>query len=58
MAVTERWFTYEQVAERYGVTRMTVFRWAKSGLLRAKKIGGKVYFTESALRTFERRKTV
>lgn len=58
MSVTERWFTYSQVAERYGVSKMTVWRWVKSGLLQAKKIGGKVYFTEYSLKAFERRKVV
>lgn len=55
MAITEKWFTYRDVADRYGVTTMTVYRWVKDGRIKPRIIGGRVYFTEYALRQFERK---
>jgi excisionase family DNA binding protein len=34
-----RWFSEEEIAERYGVSIFTVKRWRKSGRLKAKRLG-------------------
>ena len=49
------YFTSEEVAKRYGVKVVTVWRWIKKGLLEASKMGGKFYrISEAALLAFER----
>ena len=45
----------KQVAERYGLNVMTIYRWIKTGKLPAVKIGGKCYrIKASDLANFER----
>ena len=52
-------YTYYEVMERYGITsRSTIHRWVRLGLLKPTKIGGRVYFTEYALKSFEKGKVV
>ncbi len=39
MTALPRWYTEDEVAERYGVSIFTVQRWRKAGALRAKRLG-------------------
>lgn len=45
----------EQVCSRYKVTRWTVHRWVREGLLTPTKVVRRTYFTPNAITTFERR---
>lgn len=51
-AVDETYFTVEEVAERFKVSHMTVYRWIKAGELDAYKIGGEFRITEAAIERF------
>lgn len=48
-------YTYKTVAERYGVSETTVRLWVKRGWLKARKLGGRIYFTPEDMNNFERR---
>lgn len=48
----ERYYTIDQVAERFGVTRAGVYKWMKSGQLRYVVVGAHRRITESAIRDF------
>jgi excisionase family DNA binding protein len=48
----ERYYTIDQVAERFGVTRAGVYKWMKSGQLRYVVVGAHRRITESAIREF------
>lgn len=48
-------YTYKSIADRYGVSEATVRVWVKKGWLRARKLGGRVYFTPEDVLNFERR---
>lgn len=39
MSVTKSYFSLKEAAELLGVSRITVFRWVKSGKLKATKVG-------------------
>lgn len=49
----EELYTCKDVAERYKVKVPTVWTWARTGKLKATKIGKTYYFTAAALREFE-----
>lgn len=40
-------------AKILGVARVTAWRWAKDGKLKAKKIGGRAYTTHAAIKEFQ-----
>ncbi len=44
-------YNVEEIAELFGVNRMTVYRWNKNGLLRLKKIGKRYYAQKKDLET-------
>jgi len=50
----ERYYTIDQVAERFGVTRATVYNWMKGGQLRYVLVGSHRRITETAVREFVR----
>lgn len=48
----EEFFTPEEVADRFKVTRRTIYRWIKEGRLQSVKVGDLVRITKSALEEF------
>ncbi len=48
----ERYYTIEQVAERFGVTRAAVYKWMKQGQLDFVVIGSHRRITDSAIKAF------
>lgn len=50
--VEETYFTVEEVAERLKVSRMSVYRWIKTGQLDAYKLGGEFRISEEAVERF------
>ena len=52
LKVDERYATLPEVAERLKVSRRTVYRWIKSGDLKAYQFGREYRITESALKNF------
>lgn len=51
----EKMYTAAQVAERYGVSKRTVWEWIRLGKLRAFTVGGRCYRVPTdALADFER----
>lgn len=52
----ERWYTVADVAQRFGVTRKTVYQWIDDGLLGANKLGWRtIRITQSQLDAFLQR---
>lgn len=49
----EKFYSCEQIAERYGVHVVTVWRWIRKRELPAIKIGKQYFITEEALADFE-----
>lgn len=43
----EKYFTAEEAAEKLGVTKTTLWRWAKTGYLKKNKVGNKILYKES-----------
>lgn len=57
-AFMEKLYTAAQVAERYGVSKRTVWEWIRLGKLRAVTVGGRCYRVPAdALADFERTAT-
>lgn len=50
----EKFFTCEQIAERYGVNVVTVWRWIRKQELSAVKIGNQYRIMAKDIETFER----
>lgn len=49
-----KWLDQSELAERYGVTRQTIYRWRKRGLAPpAHRIGGRYLFKESEVDEWE-----
>lgn len=48
----EKFYTVDQVAEVFGVTRTTVYEWMKTGRLAYVQVGGRRRVTQSALDAF------
>lgn len=46
----EKLYTPTEFAEKHQVTKMTLNRWVKAGILKQTKYGGKVYYKESNLK--------
>ncbi|HNQ67811.1 MAG TPA: helix-turn-helix domain-containing protein [Bacteroidales bacterium] len=44
---TEKVFTREEVVIKFNICAATLWRWTKYGHLKSKKIGGRVYYSES-----------
>ena len=49
----ERVYTCNEIAERYGVTVCTVYKWIRDGAMRAIRIGKAYRIKESAVLEFE-----
>jgi excisionase family DNA binding protein len=45
----ENLLTVKQVAELFGVTRITLWRWDRDGTLKAHKIGRNIRYKESVI---------
>lgn len=43
----ENYLTAEEAAEKLGVTKTTLWRWAKTGYLKKNKVGNKILYKES-----------
>jgi excisionase family DNA binding protein len=52
--MSEQYFTVKEVAERFKVSRQSVYDWISEGRLRAVKIGQRTRIPESALEAFVR----
>ena len=52
----EKFYSCEQIAERYSVHVVTVWRWIRKRQLPAIKIGKQYFITEEALADFERKR--
>ena len=52
----ENFYSCEQIAERYGVHVVTVWRWIRKAELPAIKIGRQYFITHDALAEFERKR--
>lgn len=50
-----KYYTCEEIAERYRVKTATVWGWIRGGKLCAVRIGGLYRITEEAMAQFERR---
>ena len=50
--MNEHYYTIDQVAERFGVTRAAVYKWMKAGQLQYVVVGAHRRITESAIRMF------
>lgn len=50
-----KYYTCEEIAERYRVKTATVWGWIRNGRLSAIRIGGLYRVTEDAMRQFEGR---
>lgn len=51
----QKYYTCEELAERYRVKTATVWSWIRNGRLSAVRIGGLYRITEDAMRQFEGR---
>ncbi len=52
--MTEKFYTAQEVAEMFGVKRITVWDWIRKGKLRAHCVGGRLYrISESQLERFK-----
>lgn len=49
----EKYFTSEEIAKRYGVTKWTVWSWVREKKIRAIKVGRSYMITTDALKEFE-----
>ena len=50
----EEYFTVAQVAEKFQVSKATVYNWMRSGALRYVEVGGDRRITATAIRAFVR----
>ena len=46
----DKLYTPTEFAEKHSVTKMTLNRWVKAGILKQTRYGGKVYYKESDLK--------
>lgn len=46
----EKLYTRNEVIELFGTSPATLWRWSKNGLIKPKKIGGKVFYSESEIK--------
>ena len=46
----ERLFTRQEVLQQLGVSAATLWRWNRLGILKAKKIGNKVFYSEASIK--------
>ena len=53
-----KYYTCEEIAERYRVKTATVWGWIRNGRLSARRIGGLYRVTESAMAKFEGREEI
>jgi excisionase family DNA binding protein len=50
--MSEQYYTVREIAERFKVSRQSVYDWIAEGRLRAVKIGNRTRIPESALEAF------
>lgn len=55
MEASKKFYTTEEVAQRYGVKRLTVWEWIRNGKLTAMRTGKEYRMTEDDLVQFEAR---
>ena len=48
--VDNKMYTADEFAEKHSVSKQTLWRWCREGILKATKVGGKVYYKESDLK--------
>lgn len=46
----EKLYTPTEFAQRHGISKPTLHRWVKAGILKQTKYGGKVYYKDSDLK--------
>ena len=49
--VDNKMYTADEFAEKHSVSKQMLWRWCKEGILKSMKIGGKVYYKESDLKS-------
>lgn len=49
---TPSYFTPDEVAQRIGISRMTIVNWIKQGYLPGERVGGRIMVPASALDTY------
>ena len=49
-AKEEKLYSPTEFAQRHGISKPTIHRWVKAGILKQTKIGGKVYYKDSDLK--------
>jgi Zn-finger protein len=49
--VDNKMYTADEFAEKHSVSKQTLWRWCEEGILKSMKIGGKVYYKESDLKS-------
>ena len=52
----EKLFTIQETAEYFSVSKATIFKWLREGLLKSTKIGGSTRITETAINEFVQKK--
>ena len=43
----EKWYSPDEFAEKQNVSKATLWRWAKAGIVLKRTVGGKVYYKEN-----------
>lgn len=46
----EKIYSRQQVTEKFGICSTTLWRWDKMGLIESKKIGNRVFYSESEIK--------
>ena len=49
---SEKIYTVREVAQMFDVTDWSIRMWMKQGKLKGQKIGGRLYFTDKAIRDY------
>ena len=44
----DKWLTPDEFAKQHNVSKATLWRWAKAGIVLKRTVGGKVYYQEGA----------
>ena len=56
--MTEERLSLQEAARQLGVSRVTIWRWAKDGKFHAFRFGGRNYTTQAAIDAFRRQQGV
>lgn len=46
----EKMFTREEVCAKFDVSETTLWRWSKDGIINRKKIGNRIYYSETEIK--------